>query len=62
VTESLALMLTVLGENAKFTMFILALTPRAGSDQLKTAIARPQRAECNGRFPRFEIFIFLIMA
>ena len=64
VTVSFTLMVAVLGENAKFTMFILAFPPRAGGDQLKavTAVtARLQRVEWNSRFPRFRFFMFLIM-
>src|SRR6266478_2314685 len=57
-------MVAVFGENAKFTMFILAFPPRARGDQLKavTAVtARLQRVEWNSRFPRFRLFIFLIV-
>ena len=61
VIVSLMPMFAVFGENAKFTMFMLAFTARAGRDQLKTAKARPQRAEWKSRFPRLKIFIFLFM-
>jgi len=61
VTVSFTLMVAVFGENAKLTMFILVLAPRAGSDQLTAATARPQRKEWNNRSPGFRLFIFLIV-
>ena len=61
VTVSFTLMVAVFGENAKLTMFILALVPRAGGDQLNAATARLQRMEWNNRFPGFRLFIFLVM-
>ena len=61
VTVSFTLMVAVFGVNAKFTMFMFVLAPRAGGDQLRTATASVQRVEWNSRFPGFRFFVFLIM-
>src|SRR5260370_12501459 len=61
VTVSFTLMVAAFGENAKLTMFILALVPRAGGDQLRTATASVQRVQMNSRFPGFRFFLFFVI-